>query len=318
VQTPQLYYGSEDDFDICSMGAAGAAVAAGAPSFTNSLKMKLVRIPPGRFWMGSAKGEEGANDNESPRHEVEISQPFYLGATAVTVGQFKEFVHDQKYKTEAEQDGKVGFVYNAALAKYEGRISEYTWRKTGWDQTDEHPVVNVTWKDAVAFCEWLSKKEKREYRLPTEAEREYACRAGTKTNYWSGDSEESLKGVANIADAALKDKLDTDYAQLFVFRDWNDGYPFTAPVGRFRENPWHLYDMHGNVWEWCQDGFGPYPQGYQKDPQGSDSGDHRILRGGSWRDDARASRAATRSFLAPGSRNPNGGFRVVAVAPRTP
>ena len=125
-------------------------------------------------------------------------------------------------------------------------------------------MVNVTWNDAVAFCDWLSKKEGKKYRLPTEAEWEYSCRAGTKTRFYSGDDIETLKGVANILDASFKKK----YPQASWAAAWDDGYPFTAPVGKFKPNAFGLYDMHGNVWQWCADWYGEYPQGKVVDPQG--------------------------------------------------
>jgi formylglycine-generating enzyme required for sulfatase activity len=313
TQTPELFGKVQGDFAVGPVGGI-----ASAPSFTNSLKMKLVRIPAGKFWMGSFKGEEGAYDDERPRHEVEISQPFYMGTTAVTVGQFTEFVRDANYTTEAEKDGKGGYRFNLATGKWEQK-PEYTWRNADWQQSDEHPVVNVSWNDAVAFCEWLSKKENREYRLPTEAEREYACRAGTKTRYWSGDSEDSLNGVANIADASLKAKANAELAKSWTLATWNDGYPFTSPVGKLKANPWGLYDMHGNVWEWCKDIYGTYKDGYQKDPQGELTGHRRVQRGGSWCFVPRYARAAGRlNGFAPGPRASDVGFRVVAVATRTP
>ena len=111
-------------------------------------------------------------------------------------------------------------------------------------------MVNVSWNDAVAFCEWLSRQEGQTYRLPTEAEWEYACRAGTTTRYCSGDDAETLAAVANVADATAKAKF-PDWATIAA----RDGYVFTAPVGRFRANAWGLHDMHGNVWEWCSDGY---------------------------------------------------------------
>jgi len=165
-------------------------------------------------------------------------------------------------------------------------------------------VVNVTWNDAVKFCEWLSRKEGKTYELPTEAEFEYACRAGTTTRFWTGEGAESLMGSANAADASAKKR----------FTDWettegDDGYVFTAPVGRFRPNPWGLYDMAGNVWEWCADGqreYGPEPV---KDPRGPAEG-NRLLRGGSFFGNPKYCRSADRYQAAPETRNVNFGFRV--------
>ena len=153
-------------------------------------------------------------------------------------------------------------------------------------------MVNVSWNDAVAFCKWLSRKEGKTYRLPTEAEWEYACRAGTTTRYYSGDDPETLAKVGNVADAALKAK----------FPDWkytikaNDGYVFTAPVGKFKPNAFGLYDMHGNAWQWCTDWYGAeyYARSPIDDPTGPDSGAVRVLRGGSWFVRPFFSRSATR------------------------
>ena len=153
-------------------------------------------------------------------------------------------------------------------------------------------MVNVSWNDAVAFCKWLSKKEGKTYRLPTEAEWEYACRAGTTTRYYSGDDPETLAKVGNVADAAAKAK----------FPDWkytikaNDGYVFTAPVGKFKPNAFGLYDMHGNAWQWCADWYGAeyYAASPADDPTGPDSGNGRVLRGGSWNDRPYYSRSAFR------------------------
>ncbi len=164
--------------------------------------------------------------------------------------------------------------------KYLRFSEEYSWRNTGFEQTDEHPVVNVSWNDAVAFCKWLSRKEGKTYRLPTEAEWEYACRAGTTTRYYSGDDPETLAKVANVADAAAK-------AQ---FPDWNhgikasDGYVFTSPGGQFKPNAFGLYDMHGNVSQWCSDWYSEdyYTKSPTDDPTGPDSGIERVLRGGCW------------------------------------
>ncbi len=238
------------------------AIVKNNKEITNSIGLKLVLIPSGKFTMGLPKDEKDRPPDET-QHEVEISKPFYLGKYTVTVGQFRQFVKDTGYKTEAEKGHEIGWGWNADKKSFEGG-KEYTWQNPGWEQTDDHPVVNATWNDAVAFCEWLSKKEGQKYRLPTEAEWEYSCRAGTKTRFYSGDNEETLKGVANIADASFNQKYsDTSWAVA-----WDDGYPFTAPVGKFKPNAFSLYDMHGNVRQWCQDWYGTYPQGKVTDPQG--------------------------------------------------
>src|SRR5262249_10455549 len=139
--------------------------------------------------------------------------------------------------------------------------ARYSWRNPGFAQTDEHPVVNVSWNDAQAFCDWLSQKEGKKYRLPTEAEWEYGCRANTRTRFHGGDEDGTLWQVANAMDRSLGaqwsyNKLKNKEVQRrlsdwFESVTWDDGYPFTAPVGRFRPNAFGLYDMHGNVWEWC-------------------------------------------------------------------
>ena len=169
-------------------------------------------------------------------------------------------------------------------------------------------MVNVSWNDAVAFCKWLSRKEGKTYRLPTEAEWEYACRAGTTTRYYSGDDPETLAKVGNVADATAKAK----------FPDWkytikaNDGYVFTAPVGKFKPNAFGLYDMHGNAWQWCADWYGAdyYATSPADDPTGPDSGDVRVLRGGSWFDGPSVTRSAIRLGVIPGYGGSSTGFRV--------
>ena len=157
-------------------------------------------MPAGTFRMGLP--DEDADDEHKPRHEVRIGA-FYLGVTEVTRGQFRQFVQETKYRTEAERNGKGGWGW-----KEEGNSlkqdPKFTWLNPGFEQTDGDPVVNVSWNDAVAFCEWLARAEGRTYRLPTEAEWEYACRAGTTTKYFSGDDEESLASVANVADGTAK------------------------------------------------------------------------------------------------------------------
>jgi formylglycine-generating enzyme len=290
------------------------------------VKMEMVLIPSGEFKMGSGESAEdtaaffnktyggvvlnaGFFRDEHPQHRVRITKPFYLGTCHVTRGQFRQFVKDTGYKTDAEkEDAKGAFGWNHDKKEF-GFNEKYSWRNTGFEQTDEHPVVNVSWNDAVALCKWLSRKEEgKTYRLPTEAEWEYACRAGTTTRYYSGDDPETLAKVGNVADATAKVK----------FPDWkytikaSDSYVFTSPVGSFQPNAFGLFDMHGNAWQWCADRYGEeyYAKSPADDPTGPASGDDRILRGGSWNYRPFNSRSADRLRIRPDIRDIITGFRV--------
>jgi formylglycine-generating enzyme required for sulfatase activity len=275
------------------------------PPLVNSIGMKLAPIPPGKFHMGSPDSEPGRQADEGPQHEVVLTRPFFLGVHVVTVGQFKAFVKEAGYQTEAEKGGGANRLFPDSSWQTDAQTN---WQNPGFEQTDEHPVVCVSWNDAVAFCGWLGKKEGRSYSLPTEAEWEYACRAGTTTPYFNGDDVEKLAEVGNVPDATATRK----------FQNWpwtiaaEDGYVFTAPVGKFQANGFGLYDMHGNVWEWCQDWYGAeyYRSANRKDPQGPLNGDSRLHRGGSWLYDARRCRAAHRQACTPASRGSDIGFRV--------
>ncbi len=261
------------------------------PKFsTNSLGMTLVRIAPGSFLMGSPDSDAMAEPDEKPQHKVFIAKPFDLGATQVTVEQFRRFVDAERYKSDAEKDSRGGYGWNQSAGKFE-QAPKYTWRNSGFSQGDDHPVVNVSWNDAVAFCAWLSKKEGGSYRLPTEAEWEYACRAGTTTRYSCGDDPEGLVLVGNVADATLKAK----YPGVTAINA-SDEALYTAAVGRYRANAWGLYDLHGNVWEWCSDGYDSryYAKSPAADPLGLSAAIDRVIRGGSWYSEARDARSAFR------------------------
>jgi formylglycine-generating enzyme required for sulfatase activity len=274
---------------------------------TRAAGIRLALIPAGTFWMGLP--DEDADDDQKPQHEVRISA-FYLGLTEVTRGQFRGFVHETGYKTDAEKDGKGGSGWSEEKKNFE-QAPNYAWLNPGFEQTDEHPVVNVTWNDAVAFCEWLTRVEGQTYRLPTEAEWEYACRARTTTKYFSGDDPESLATVANIADGTAKTK----------FPDWNwaiaarDGFVYTAPSAQFRPNAFGLYDMHGNVWEWCRDGYDAeyYKRSPKEDPPGPSQAELRVFRGGGWFCHPHSGYSAGRGRSKPGYRCADVGFRVARV-----
>jgi formylglycine-generating enzyme required for sulfatase activity len=268
---------------------------------TNSIGMKLVLIPPGEFTMGSKESpEELANvyrvkpdannlDAEHPQHRVWITHLFYLGANVVTRGQFRSFVNDTGYKTDAEKDGKGGwgFVGNGVY----GMTPKWSWRDNGFPQTDQHAVVTVSWNDAEAFCQWLSRKEGKAYRLPTEAEWEYACRAGSTSRYYFGDDPNDL-----VKHGWFEDKVD-----------------YSPPViGTKAHNAWGLYEMHHTVLQWCNDWFDAryYTSSPVENPKGPKSGNKRVLRGGCFAGDRLGGRSASRDEREPDSRAYFYGFRV--------
>lgn len=298
-------------------GETGKAI--GRPiEVANSIGMKLSLIPAGDFMMGSPEDEKGRGSDEGPVHRVRITKPFYLGVYEVTVGQFRQFVNATGYKTEAETDGKGGWGYTGYEEKPFKQDPKYTWRDTGFLQNADYPVVDVSWNDAVAFCEWLGRKEGMTYRLPTEAQWEYACRAGTLSRYYHGDVAEGLAEVGNVSDATANKKFAVWMTISAVDRQkmgtakHSDGYAFTAPVGCFRANAFSLYDMHGNVLEWCADWdvADYYLASPTDDPTGPVDGLSRARRGGSWLHAAEYARSAARRRYPPSARNSPIGFRV--------
>jgi formylglycine-generating enzyme required for sulfatase activity/tRNA A-37 threonylcarbamoyl transferase component Bud32 len=237
--------------------------ARAAKKVVNSLGMILIKVPAGEFLMGSPDSDPTAGAEEKPQHVVRLTRPFYLGAHEVTVGQFRAFVEATNYKTRAEQDGKGGAIFDNKRKKAV-KDPGLNWRRPGFwrDQADDEPVVQVSWHDAIAFCEWLTEREEIVYRLPSEAEWEYACRAGSSGRWCFGDDPAPLG----------------DYAWT---RD-NAGY-ITHAVGTKRPNAFGLFDMHGNVWEWCQDRYAAaYPPGPEENPKGPSEGNQRVVHGGSW------------------------------------
>lgn len=290
------------------------------PAFIiNSIGMRMVSIMPGEFLMGSPDSDPDAHPDEKPQHRVRINRPFFIGMHQVTLGQFRKFVEETKYVTEYESNGQGSYALVLATGKVEPK-PEFKWSNIGFQQDDNHPVVGVSWNDAQKFCEWLGNREKRKYRLPTEAEWEYCCRAGTTTRFANGDAKESMREIGNCADQELAKRWiwnsnDPPFAKgthLPAYAEaWNDGFPFTAPVGSFKPNPWGLYDMHGNVGEFCSDWYDEnyYENARVDDPQGPETPEVvdisnvlpgmaprslRVVRGGVWLDPAVGCRSADR------------------------
>ncbi len=263
---------------------------------------RMVLVRGGTFQMGSNDGES----DEKPVHAVTVSD-FYLSKFELTVAEFRKFVEDKNYQTDAETgDGSYIFV-DGNWKKTAG----INWRHDaeGKNALDYHPVIHVSWNDAVAYCEWISKKTGQKYRLPTEAEWEYAAGNGSRhTKYSWGNADPSGKKGGNIADKTAKAK----YSDWKIFENYTDGYIFTAPVGSFDANDLGLHDMTGNVWEWCSDWYDKdyYKNSPSSNPKGADSGVYRVYRGGSWLNAPQNCRAADRYDNTPTYRFLNLGFRL--------
>jgi len=284
-------------------------------SFTNSLGMTMVRIPEGSFAMGSseadiawamtvlARGQPISLENEYPFHKIRISKPFFMAATPVTVEQFTAFVDDTGYVTDAEEDkgGEVFDIKNNRFTHKEGS----SWRNPGWQIEPNQPVTMVTYNDAVAFCEWLSAKERAPYKLPTEAQWEYASRGGLPMAQFPwGDSLPDGRR-ANYADK------NTDFE--WRDRDMDDGYKNVAPVGSYEPNKFGLYDMAGNVLQWVRDFYQEdyYRYAPEIDPEGPGQGENRVMKGGDWTSGPVSLRCAFRGWSRPDLALYNGGFRVI-------
>ena len=237
-----------------------AAAAEDSGVLVNSLGLKFVRTESGVFLMGS---QDSGDWDERPVRRVTISRPFWVSATEVTNAQYEQFDPDHR-----KLRGKLGF-----------------------SKLDDEAVVFVSWYDAVNFCEWLSKKEGKPYRLPTEAEWECACRAGTSTAYNTGDK---------LPKAYHKNQKET----------W-EPRPVSLKVAQAPPNAWGLYDMHGNVEEWCYDWYGPYEPEDNRDPIGRAAGEFKVTRGGSHGTKLEYLRSANRLGTLPADKSYMIGFRVV-------
>ena len=269
---------------------SGALPAKAAAALFEPANYVLIR--GGEFTMGSPVGEVGRLSDET-QHKVRLSN-FSMSKYAVTVAEFRRFVAATGYQTDAEKGGNTENWRHGVSGSVRPQSEE------------NHPVVHVSWNDAVEYCRWLSEKTGKSYRLPTEAEWEYACRAGSRTSFNTGEN------------------LTTNQA------NYDGNYPYnnnpkgvyrqnTVAVNSFAPNAWGLYNMHGNVWEWCSDLFaGTYydeckAQGTVSNPQGPATGSFRVIRGGCWFNIAEICRSAIRFVNTPDYRNRTVGFRPVFV-----
>jgi len=283
--------------------------------------MRFVFVPGRCFEMGADKNEkqtviENVGDEkfygcEFPKHEVCIDD-FWIGMHEVTRGQFRSFIEEMGYRTDAD---KKGYSWIWACGKEKGeweKMEGYNWQNTGFKQDDMHPVVNVSWNDAKAMAKWLSSKNKKRFRLPTEAEWEYACRAGARGDRFWGDNPDDACKYANVHDWT------SNQVNGFIWteHECDDYYANTSPVGNFNPNDFGLYDMLGNVYEWCEDRYEKdyYSRSPRHNPNGPSFGKFRVLRGGSWLSEPWYVRCSNRSWWDhPSSQAANEGFRLLLV-----
>jgi formylglycine-generating enzyme required for sulfatase activity len=259
----------------------------------------MVSIPPGEFKMGSNEF-----DSEKPLHTVYLDE-YRIGKYAVTVKQFGLFVKDTGYVTEAESSGGA---YTWTGETWEKR-KDINWKNPGFEQEGSHPVVCVSWNDALEYCKWLSGTKKGSFKLPTEAQWEKAARGTDKRKYPWGNPAPSGER-ANFADKQAWVKAKISWAD----KDIDDGHAYTAPLGSYPAgaSPYGLLDMAGNVWEWCGDWYDEnyYKNSPKKNPLGPDGGTLRVLRGGGWFNDAESLRCTFRGYHYPSDRFDYVGFRL--------
>jgi formylglycine-generating enzyme required for sulfatase activity len=253
--------------------------ALGSPSDTDAGGLRYVRIPEGEIWMGCVPDDAQCDAHERPRHRVRLTKPYWMSTTEVTVGAFRRFVRASGFRTFAEREGR-GRMINVARDQWEW-ISGLSWERPldpAQPAPDDWPVAQVVPQDAESYCQWAGG------RLPTEAEWERAARGGRDDERfpWGNTPLPRVAGrfFANGPDEQTKRRI----PQWQTFAGYDDGFAMLAPVARFAPNPYGLYDMAGNVYEWSADRYDAtaYAHGSRTDPQGPASGDSRVVRGGGW------------------------------------
>ncbi|WP_199099916.1 SUMF1/EgtB/PvdO family nonheme iron enzyme [Dyella sp. ASV21] len=270
----------------------------------------MVVVPTGSFAMGAADNEDGRQDAETPRHDVTISKGFALSRTAITVGQFREFVRASGYQPDSVKLGGASVYDEGSGAMRDDGSATWQDDYAGKPADARMPVVNISWNDAKAYADWLSQRTGKTYRLPSEAEFEYALRAGTNSRYWWGDGVPSSK-VENLTGGSDRSPSGRRWSHAFV--GYRDGFWGPAPVMSFAPNPFGLYDMGGNVSEWVQD---CWHDSYLRAPRDGSAWVNpgcgvRVIRGGSWGSSPEQVRSAYRQGGDAGVRSGRVGFRVL-------
>ena len=281
---------------------AGTALAAQPDSFRDcGLCPKMVKLEAGSFEMGSPEAEAKRENDEGPQHSVELASDFALGQFEVSAAEFAFFVAITNYSPPN------GCWYIDPATQTWQKDPAASWKAPRFEQRENHPVTCVNWLDAQAYIAWLRDKTGERYRLPTEAEWEYAIRAGTATSRYWGEAEAETCEYANAVDeTARRTYVQWNYAPCL------DGYVYTSAVGTFKPNRWGLHDMAGNVWEWATDCWNP---NYEQAPGDGSPWTHgdcsrRVIRGGAWDDEPDDLRSANRLSVPADRRYNTIGFRV--------
>lgn len=293
----------------CDAFAAQTDIAVRKPKAVKSFAdcadcPRMVIVPAGHFEMGSPVTEAGRGDDEGPLHRVKVAR-FALGKYEVTRREFAAFVKATKHSSG-----------DRCATLEEGMVEDRKgdWLVLHYGQSERHPIGCISWDDAQAYVKWLSRRSGKKYRLPTEAEWEYAARAGTTTARFWGDDADLACGFANAADKTAQALIEG--ASSWGIHACTDGFDFTAPVGSFTANAFGLHDMLGNAWEWTGDS---YHESYAGAPLSGKAwqgdGAKRVLRGGSWNNGPRNVRSAGRNSAVPGKRFSFFGFRVARTLP---
>jgi formylglycine-generating enzyme required for sulfatase activity len=267
---------------------------------------RMVRVPGGEFMMGSPPDEKFREADEGPQHRVRIAS-LAVALTKVTRGEYAAFVNATQ---RPDSDGC--WVWDTTRGVWAKDASK-SWRNPGFEQTDTHPVVCVSWDDARAYSEWLSGKTNKSYRLLTESEREYVTRAGSAAARPWGDKVEAACRYANVADQTAGAKVQ----RIAAWIECSDGYAYTSPVASFQPNAFGLFDTIGNAWEWVEDCYHDSYLGAPADGSAwiAPSCTDRVFRGGSWDNYPRNVRSAFRYRAAPGTRSSSVGFRIARSLP---
>jgi len=273
---------------------------------------EMVVVPAGSARLGSPPGEPGRFDDERPAFSVNFDRGFALSETEITVAQFREFIRASGHRTDAERAGRSNAFDRRVGGITEQRFVDWTRDYLGNPAADNLPVVHVSFNDARAYVDWLAEQTGQPYRLPSEAEFEYALRAGTESRFWWGN-EAPDPAAENLAGDG--DRLGRDQRWSDAFDGYRDGFWGPAPVSSFRANPFGLYDMGGNVLEWTMD---CWVAGYEDPPvdgraRTSDGCSRRVLRGGAWTNGPTTSRSAYRLAGPPDFHGARVGFRVARL-----